>query len=96
MESLWGPFLGAVSGSRFAKSSIVTLTTHPKAKAFRLRYCAIAEVGLLSPRVYTQSPHFEDRDFPVKFPGEVVLTEPGAQRTKGELDCMMDVSSSFV
>jgi hypothetical protein len=43
-----------------------------------------------------QSPHFEDRDFPLKFPGEVVLREPGAQRTKGELDCMMDVSSSFV
>ena len=43
-----------------------------------------------------QSPHFEDGDFPSKFPTEVVLTKPGAQRTKGELDFMMDVSSSFV
>ena len=43
-----------------------------------------------------QSPHFEDREFPLKFAGEVVLIEPGAERTKGELDCVMDVSSLFV
>ena len=43
-----------------------------------------------------QSPHFEDGDFPFKFWGDLVLTEPGAQRTKGELACVMDVSSSFV
>jgi hypothetical protein len=35
--------------------------------------------------VYTscQSPHFECGDFPLEFLGEVVLTEPGAQRTYG-------------
>ena len=43
-----------------------------------------------------QSPHFAHGDFPFKFWGDLVLTEPGAQRTKGELDCVMDVSSSFV
>ena len=43
-----------------------------------------------------QSPHFEDGDFPFKFWGDLVLAEPGAPRTKGELDCVMDVSSSFV
>ena len=46
--------------------------------------------------MHTQSPHFEDGDFPFKFWGDLVLAEPGAQQTKGELDCMMDVSSSFV
>jgi hypothetical protein len=43
-----------------------------------------------------QRPHFAHGDLPFKFWGDLVLTEPGAQRTKGEPDCVMDVSSSFV